>query len=104
MEQVSTELGHLEAPLLGYIQYKRLKLHYYLKFCDIVSHLMCDTLRLILFKNMKDMGIISWRDTRVTPSDTRDTDFQANFLKTAFQAISVEQGQKDTFHSVKLPY
>ena len=65
---------------------------------------MCDTLQLILFKNIKEIGIISWRDTRVTPSDPRDTAFQAHFLKTVFQAISVEQGQMDTLHRAKLQY
>ena len=39
---------------------------------------------------MKAKGNISWRDTRVTPSDTCDTAFFAHFLKYAFYALSVE--------------
>ena len=57
---------------------------------------MCDTLQLKLFKNMKDMGIIIiCPDPRVAPSDTRDTTFNTHFLKTVFEALSVEQGQMD---------
>ena len=44
----------------------------------------------IFFKNMKGKGTFSWRDTRVTPSDTCDTAFLAHFLKNAFYALSVE--------------
>ena len=41
----------------------------------------------------------------VTPSDTRYSSFYlAHFLKTAFQAITVKQGQMDTFHRAKLQY
>ena len=53
---------------------------------------------------MKDMGTISWGDTQVTPSDTRETAFPSHFLKSAFQAISVKQGQMETFHRAKLQY
>ena len=51
---------------------------------------MCDMANQIFFKNMKGKGTISWRDTRVTPSDTCDTAFLAHFLKNAFYALSVE--------------
>ena len=53
---------------------------------------------------MKGKGNISWRDSWVTPNDTYDTAFLAHFLKIEFQAISVEQGQIDTFHQAKLQY
>ena len=66
---------------------------------------ICDMVNQIFFKNMKGKGNISWRDTRVTLSDTCDTAFLAQFLKiTFFLAISVEQGQMDTFHRAKLQY
>ena len=63
---------------------------------------MCDMENQIFFKNMKGKANISWRDTWVTPSDTCDTAFLAHFLEIAFLAISVEQGQMDTFHRAKL--
>ena len=36
---------------------------------------------------MKDTSIISWRDTRVIPSDTCDTAIQAHFLKSFFKCF-----------------
>ena len=54
-------------------------------------------IQLMLVKNIKDMGIISW-------PDTCDTGFQAHFLKTGFQAISVEECQMHKFHEAKLQY
>ena len=82
--QFFRKLGHKERPKLDKIHYNRLKRHYNFIFCDSVSRQMFDMENQIFFKNMKGKGNISWRDTRVTPSDTCDTAFLAHFLKIAF--------------------
>ena len=99
---VSREKGHYKRPKLGNIHYNWLLGHYNFKFCDSVSHQMCDVVEQIFLKNMIGRGIISSCNIEWHLASPIFVLFGAHFLKTAFQAISVEQGQMDTFHRAKL--
>ena len=102
--QVSRELQHPELPKLGNIHWNRLKIHYYLIFCDSVSLQIRDMVNQIFFKNMICRGIISWRDTQWYPVTPLFWLLPAHFVRTVFQSISVEQCQMDTIHRAKLQY
>ena len=99
---VSREKGHYKRPKLGNIHYNWLLGHYNFKLCDSVSQQMFDVVEQIFLKNMIGRGIISLSDVKWHLVSTNFVLFGAHFLKTAFKAISVKQGQMNTLHRAKL--